>query len=176
MGWETYIGTENDLPLADSGCRFCGACVEVCPTGALMEHSHVDAVVTELGDPDSIVVAQIAPAVPATLALTRGKSAGVPVVLEHLAAALKQIGFAAVFDTGFCADLTIMEEATELLERLENGGALPMFTSCSPAWINYVELHHPELIPHLSTCKSPRSILPSRRPAGVPVCSQVRAV
>jgi iron-only hydrogenase group A len=157
-GFRTQVGPGFYKGLNVSGCTYCGQCARVCPTGALMEHSHVDAVVTELGDPDSIVVAQIAPAVPATLALTRGKSAGVPVVLEHLAAALKQIGFAAVFDTGFCADLTIMEEATELLERLENGGALPMFTSCSPAWINYVELHHPELIPHLSTCKSPQQM------------------
>jgi iron only hydrogenase large subunit-like protein len=96
--------------------------------------------------------------VPATLDQERPKHEGVPVMLEHLAAALKRIGFTAVFDTGFAADLTIMEEGTELVERVKNGGVLPMFTSCSPAWIQYVELHRPDLIPHLSTCKSPQQM------------------
>ena len=123
-----------------------------------MERSHVDAVVAALADPDTVVVAQIAPAVPATLAAARGKPPTVPVMLEHLTAALKRIGVAAVFDTGFAADLTIMEEATELVDRLQNGGPLPMFTSCSPAWVNYVELHRPDLIPHMSTCKSPQQM------------------
>jgi iron-only hydrogenase group A len=105
-----------------------------------------------------VVVAQIAPAVPATLDQERARHQGVSVMLEHLAAALKRIGFAAVFDTGFAADLTIMEEATELVDRVQSGGVLPMFTSCSPAWVQYVELHRPDLIPHLSTCKSPQQM------------------
>src|SRR5690606_15267907 len=103
-----------------SGCTYCGQCVRVCPTGALMEHSYVDAVVKALGDPDCVVVAQVAPAVPATLALYRDKAPSVTVMLEHVAAALNRIGFAAVFDTAFSADLTIMEEANEFVERLQS--------------------------------------------------------
>lgn len=157
-GFRTQVGPGFSPGINVSGCTYCGQCVRVCPTGALMEHSHVDEVVTALGAPGTVVVAQIAPAVPATLAATRSKPCSVPVMLEHLAAALKHVGFAAVFDTAFCADLTIMEEATEFLQRLQGDGALPMFTSCSPAWINYVELHRPDLIPHLSTCKSPQQM------------------
>lgn len=157
-GFKTQVGPGFYAGINVSGCTYCGQCVRVCPTGALMEHSQVDAVVAELGDPDAVVVVQVAPAVPATLAAERGKPPAVPVMLEHLAAALKRVGFAAVFDTGFSADLTIMEEATELIKRLETGGPFPMFTSCSPAWINYVELHRPDLIPNLSTCKSPQQM------------------
>ena len=157
-GFRTQVGPGFSPGLNVSGCTYCGQCVRVCPTGALMERSHVNAVVAALSDPNTVVVAQIAPAVPATLDQERAKHEGVPVMLEHLAAALKRIGFDAVFDTGFAADLTIMEEATELVERVKNGGVLPMFTSCSPAWIQYVELHRPDLIPHLSTCKSPQQM------------------
>ncbi len=157
-GFRTQVGPGFYPGINASGCTYCGQCVRVCPTGALMERSQVDAVVAELGDPDTVVVVEIAPAVPATLAAGRRKPASVTVMLEHLAAALKQIGFAAVFDTAFAADLTIMEEATELVERLQGGGVLPMFTSCSPAWVNYVELHRPDLIPHMSTCKSPQQM------------------
>lgn len=157
-GFRTQVAPGFYEGLNVSGCTFCGQCARVCPTGALMEHDQVDEVVEVLGDPATVVVAQIAPAVPATLAADRPKPPAVPVMLEHMAAALKRIGFDAVFDTAFAADLTIMEEATELAERLTNGGPLPMFTSCSPAWINYVELHRPDLIPHLSTCKSPQQM------------------
>ena len=157
-GFRTQVGPGFSDGLNVSGCVFCGQCVRVCPTGALMERSHVDGVVEALGDPNTVVVAQIAPAVPATLSKGRGKGQTVPDMLARLAAALKTIGFTAVFDTGFSADLTIMEEATELVKRLQGGGALPMFTSCSPAWVNYVEIHRPDLIPHLSTCKSPQQM------------------
>jgi iron-only hydrogenase group A len=157
-GFRTQVAPGFCAGINVSGCTYCGQCVRVCPTGALVERSQVDAVVAELGDPDTVVVAQIAPAVPATLANRRNKAPGVPVMLEHLAAALKQIGFDAVFDTGFAADLTIMEEATELVRRIETGGPFPMFTSCSPAWVNYVELHRPDLIPNMSTCKSPQQM------------------
>jgi len=157
-GFRTQVGPGFYAGINVSGCTYCGQCVRVCPTGALMEHNHVDAVVAALGDPDAVVVAQIAPAVPATLAAGRSKPPSVQVMLEHLAAAFKRIGFAAVFDTAFSADVTIMEEATEFVERLQGNGPLPMFTSCSPAWINYVELHRPDLIPHLSTCKSPQQM------------------
>jgi iron-only hydrogenase group A len=157
-GFRTQVGPGFSAGINVSGCTYCGQCVRVCPTGALMERSQVDAVVAELGDPDTVVVVEIAPAVPATLAAGRSKAQSVTVMLEHLAAALKRIGFAAVFDTGFAADLTVMEEAAELVERLQGGGVLPMFTSCSPAWVNFVELHRPDLIPHLSTCKSPQQM------------------
>lgn len=157
-GFKTQVGPGFYAGINVSGCTYCGQCVRICPTGALMERSAVDDVVRDLGDPNTVVVAQVAPAVPATLAGDRAKPPAVPVMLEHLAAALKQIGFEAVFDTGFAADLTIMEEATELVKRIEAGGPFPMFTSCSPAWVNYVELHRPDLIPHMSTCKSPQQM------------------
>ena len=157
-GFRTQVGPGFSAGINVSGCTYCGQCVRVCPTGALMERSAVNDVVAALGDPNTVVVAQVAPAVPATLDQERTRHQGVPVMLERLAAALKQIGFAAVFDTAFAADLTIMEEATELVDRVQNGGVLPMFTSCSPAWVQYVELHRPDLIPHLSTCKSPQQM------------------
>jgi NADP-reducing hydrogenase subunit HndD len=157
-GFRTQVGPGFSAGINVSGCTYCGQCVRVCPTGALVEHSHVDQVVAALSDPDTMVVAQIAPAVPATLDQERARHQGVPAALERLAAALKAIGFTAVFDTAFAADLTVMEEATELVERVKNGGVLPMFTSCSPAWVQYVELHRPDLIPHLSTCKSPQQM------------------
>jgi len=141
-----------------SECVYCGQCARVCPTGAIVERSHVDAVVQAIADPDTVVVAQVAPAVPATLLEGHSKSQGVRTMLERLAGALKRVGFDAVFDTGFAADVTVMEEASELLDRIQNGGVLPMFTSCSPAWVHYVETHRPELIPHLSTCRSPQQM------------------
>ncbi len=157
-GFNTQVGPAFFPGINVSTCTFCGQCVRVCPTGALMERSAVDEVVEALADPDTVVVAQIAPAVPATVDARRGRPQGVAVTLEQIAALLKRIGFAAVFDTAFAADLTIVEEATELLRRLQGDGPLPMFTSCSPAWIQYVEVHRPDLIPHLSTCKSPQQM------------------
>jgi len=157
-GFRTKVAPGFSDGLNVSGCVYCGQCVRVCPTGALMERSHVDGVVAALGDPNTVVVAQIAPAIPATLIKGRNRPQGIPETLERLAAALKRIGFEAVFDTGFTADLTIMEEATELVSRIQNGGALPMFTSCSPAWVNYIEIHRPDLIPNMSTCKSPQQM------------------
>jgi NADH-quinone oxidoreductase subunit G/NADP-reducing hydrogenase subunit HndD len=157
-GFKTRIAPGFSVGLNVSECVFCGQCARVCPTGAIVERDQVDEVVTALADPDAVVVAQVAPAVPATLLEGHSKSEGVRVMLERLAAALKRVGFDAVFDTSFAADLTIMEEASELLDRVQNGGVLPMFTSCSPAWVNYVETHRPDLIPHLSTCKSPQQM------------------
>ena len=157
-GFRTQVAPGFYAGLNVSGCVYCGQCVRVCPTGALVERSHVDAVVAELGDPNTVVVAQIAPAVPATLPKGHSKRQDVHSTLERLAAALKHVGFTAVFDTCFAADLTIMEEATELLQRVQKGGVLPMFTSCSPAWVQFVETHRPDLIPHLSTCKSPQQM------------------
>jgi iron-only hydrogenase group A len=157
-GFRTRVAPGFSLGLNVSECVNCGQCARVCPTGAIVERDQVDDVVAALADPDSLVVAQIAPAVPATLLEGRSKTEGVRTMLERLAAALKRVGFDAVHDTGFAADLTIMEEASELLDRVQNGGVLPMFTSCSPAWVAFVETHRPDLIPHLSTCKSPQQM------------------
>ena len=157
-GFKTKVAPGFAIGLNVSECVYCGQCARVCPTGAIVERDQVDDVVRALADPDAVVVAQVAPAVPATLLEGHSKSEGVRVMLERLAAALKRIGFDAVFDTSFAADLTIMEEGSELLDRIQNGGVLPMFTSCSPAWVNFVETHRPDLIPHLSTCKSPQQM------------------
>jgi iron-only hydrogenase group A len=157
-GFRTKVAPGFSLGLNVSECVYCGQCARVCPTGAIVERNHVDAVVTALADPDTVVVAQVAPAVPATLLEGRSRSQGVRTMLKRMAGALKHIGFDAVFDTSFAADVTIMEEASELLDRIQNGGALPLFTSCSPAWVHWVETHRPDLIPHLSTCKSPQQM------------------
>lgn len=157
-GIKTHVGPGFHEGINVSTCIFCGQCTRVCPTAALTERSHVDEVIAALADPKAFVVAEIAPAIPATLLEETPSASGVPGMLRRLAAGLKSIGFGAVFDTGFAADLTIMEEVTELAHRIKNGGVLPMFTSCSPGWIHYVERHRPELIPHLSTCKSPQQM------------------
>jgi iron-only hydrogenase group A len=157
-GYRTTVGPGYAVGLNVSDCVYCGQCARVCPTGAIVERNQVDAVVAELADPDTVVVAQIAPAVPATLVKGHSKTNGVHIMLARLAGALKLTGFDAVFDTSFAADLTAIEESNELLERVRHGGVLPMFTSCSPAWVRYVETHRPDLIPHLSTCKSPQQM------------------
>jgi NADH-quinone oxidoreductase subunit G/NADP-reducing hydrogenase subunit HndD len=156
-GYETRIAPAFYEGLNVSGCVFCGQCVRACPTGALLEKSHVEDVIRALKDPNIMVVAQIAPAIPATIA-SDGPLPSLVDSLELLAGLLKQMGFDAVYDTSFTADLTIMEEVSELIGRAKQGGALPMFTSCSPGWIRYVELYRPDLIPHLSTCKSPQQM------------------
>ncbi len=157
-GFKTRVSPAYHEGLNVSGCVFCGQCVRVCPTGALVEKNHVARVVEALADPDCFVVAQVAPAVPATL-MDKTEIASVRAMLERLASALKRIGFGAVFDTAFAADLTIMEEVSELISRVQNGGILPLITSCSPGWVQYVEMHRPDLIPHLSTCKSPQQMV-----------------
>ncbi|MHB8771164.1 MAG: [FeFe] hydrogenase, group A [Syntrophales bacterium] len=156
-GFETRIAPAFYPGLNVSGCIFCGQCLRACPTGALMEKSHVEEVIKALADPDVMVVAQVAPAVPATL-MEEAELSSLPEMLETLSGALRQIGFEAIFDTSFAADLTIMEEVSELIERVKGGGTLPMFTSCSPGWVRYVERYRPEMIPHLSTCKSPQQM------------------
>jgi len=158
-GYTTRVAPAYYDGLNVSECVHCGQCVRACPTGALVERDEVDAVVAALADPATVVVAQVAPAVPAALIdVTPGKAPSIKVMLERLSSALANVGFDAIYDTAFAADLTIMEETAELVRRVEEGGVLPMFTSCSPAWVHYVETHRPDLIPHLSTCKSPQQM------------------
>jgi iron-only hydrogenase group A len=157
-GSKTTVGTVFNEGLNVSSCINCGQCVVVCPTGALTEQSHLKEVLAALSDPEKLVVVQHAPAVSVTL----GEEFGVPPgtdVIGKMTAALRRLGFAKVFDTSFTADLTIMEEASELIHRLKNGGRLPMMTSCSPGWIKYVETAYPEMIENLSTCKSPQQMM-----------------
>lgn len=156
-GFNTSIGYAFGLSLADTACVSCGQCIAVCPTGALSEKDDTAKVWDALNDPEKTVIVQTAPAVRASL----GEAFGYPMgtdVEGKLAASLYKLGFDHVFDTNFGADLTIMEESNELLERLTKGGALPMITSCSPGWIRYCEAYYPEFLPNLSSCKSPQQM------------------
>jgi len=156
-GFKTEIGCAFDMDLADTACVSCGQCIAVCPTGALGEKDDTDKVWAALADPTKTVVVQTAPAVCASLGEAFGFEMGTD-VQGKLAAALYKLGFAHVFDTNFGADLTILEESHELLERITKGGVLPMITSCSPGWIRYCEAYYPEFIPNLSSCKSPQQM------------------
>jgi NADH-quinone oxidoreductase subunit G/NADP-reducing hydrogenase subunit HndD len=157
-GAGTFVATAFDQGLANSSCVSCGQCVLACPTGALTERSHVQEVLAALANPELFVVVQHAPAVSVTLGELFGAAPGQDVD-GQLVAALRQVGFERVFDTSFAADLTIWEEASELVKRIQSGLPLPMFTSCSPGWIRFVETFYPEFIPNLSTCKSPQQML-----------------
>ncbi len=153
-GIDTHIGSAFELPLNSTSCISCGQCIVNCPVGALYEKDDTEKVFEAISDPTKHVVVQAAPAVRATL----GECFGMPIgtdVTGKMFAALRRLGFDKVFDTNFAADLTIMEEATELLSRVKNGGVLPMITSCSPGWIKYCEHYYPTELDHLSTCKSP---------------------
>ncbi len=141
-----------------SSCICCGQCILACPTGALREKSSLSEVVAALGDPDRVVVIQHAPSVSVSLAEEFGMKPGTD-ISGVMTGALRRLGFRYVFDTSCAADLAVMEEATELASRLRNHGTLPMFTSCSPGWIKFVEEFYPEFIPNLSSCKSPQSML-----------------
>lgn len=157
-GFNSVIQPAFGHTLADSTCIYCGQCVNACPCGALTEKDDTAKVWDALNDPDKFVVVQPAPAVRAAL----GEEFGMPMgksVTGKLATALHRLGFDKVFDTDFGADLTIMEEAYELIDRVKNGGVLPMITSCSPGWIKYCEEFYPEFIPNLSSCKSPHEML-----------------
>ncbi len=157
-GSKTVVGTALGRGLGSSSCINCGQCVVVCPTGALVERSYVAEVLAALRDPDKVVVVQHAPAVSVTLAEEFGMPPGSDCD-GQLVAALRRAGFRRVFDTSFSADLTIMEEASELVQRIKGGGKLPMFTSCSPGWIKFMEEFYPDMLGHLSTCKSPQQML-----------------
>ena len=155
-GFNTIVGPAENRSFKNSPCILCGQCVSVCPTGALMEVSEIEKIDAAM-KAGKYVVVQTAPAVRAAI----GEEFGMPIgtrATGKMVAALKRLGFQKVFDTNFSADLTIMEEATELLGRIANKGVLPMITSCSPGWINYCEYNYPDLVPHLSTCKSPHEM------------------
>lgn len=156
-GYETVISPAYREGLMNSVCTMCGQCVLVCPTGALVEKSYIDEVWEKLDNPDIHVVIQVAPAIRATIGEEFGLPPGTPVTYK-LVTALKMMSFDRVFDTDFTADLTIMEEGHELLDRIEKGGKLPMITSCSPGWIKFMEEFYPELIGNISTCKSPQQM------------------
>ena len=157
-GFKTIVGSQFNMPLGDTSCVHCGQCINVCPVGALYEKSDADKILDAIRDPEKFVVVQTAPAVRATIA----EEFGAPIGTNgegKMVAALRRIGFDKVFDTDFAADLTIMEEGTELIERIKSKKAvLPMITSCSPGWIKFIENYYPDLIPHLSTCKSPQQM------------------
>lgn len=156
-GFKTYIGSAFNMDLAETSCVSCGQCISVCPTGALYEKDNTEEVFVAIADPEKYVVVQCAPAVRAGL----GEAFGMPIgtdVEGKLAAALRRLGFDKVFDTTFSADLTIMEEANEFLDRVQNGGVLPLITSCSPGWIKYCEHYFPEMTENLSSCKSPQQM------------------
>ena len=156
-GFASFIGSAFDMGLAETSCVHCGQCIVACPTGALYEKDDSYKVEAAIADPDKFVVVQPAPSVRATL----GEEFGMPIgtdVEGKLATALRALGFDKVFDTDFAADLTIVEEATELVERVKNGGVLPMITSCSPGWVKFCETYYPEQIAHLSSCKSPQQM------------------
>ncbi len=156
-GFDTHIGCAFEKPLSEVPCVGCGQCIAVCPVGALTEKEEIDDVIVALNDPSKHVIVGVAPSVRVGL----GEEFGYPMgtnVEGKMVAALRRIGFANVFDVDFAADLTIMEEGTEFLGRLKNGGVLPMVTSCSPAWIKFCEHYFPDLLPNLSSCKSPQQM------------------
>ena len=155
-GFNTFVGPSQNRSFADSPCIQCGQCVLVCPTGALMENSEVGKVDKAMKEGKYVIV-QTAPAVRAAIGEEFGDKIGTPST-GKMTAALHRLGFYRVFDVNFGADLTIMEEANELLYRIKNGGVLPQLTSCSPGWVNYMEYFYPEMIPYMSTCKSPHQM------------------
>jgi len=154
---EMRMGPAYDYDLSQASCTYCGQCINVCPVGAIYEQNDITKVLDAIEDKSKHVIAQIAPSVRVSIGEMFGQAPG-SVVTGKMPAVLREIGFDKVFDTDFTADLTILEEGTELLGRLKNGGTLPMLTSCSPGWINYIEQFYPELTDHLSTCKSPQQM------------------
>ncbi len=156
-GFDTTIGCAFEMKLADVACVNCGQCIEACPVGALVEKDQIAEIFEAINDPSKVVVVQTAPAVRAAIAEGFGKPIGT-MGKGKMVAALRRLGFDKVFDTNFSADLTILEEGTELITRVRNGGKLPLITSCSPGWIKYCETYFPDFLDNLSTCKSPQQM------------------
>lgn len=156
-GFATVIGSAFEKGLGETSCVSCGQCIAVCPTGALYEKSSIDEVAAAIADPSKHVIVQTAPAVRAALGEEFGYNIGTNVE-GQMVAALRRLGFDKVFDTNFSADLTIMEEAHEFIDRVQNGGVLPLITSCSPGWIKYCEHYFPDMTENLSSCKSPQQM------------------
>ena len=156
-GFDTHIGSPFELPLYDFSCVSCGQCIVNCPTGALYEKDDTAKVFEAIADPDKFVIVNTAPSIRVTLGEAFGYEIGTNVT-GKMVAALRRLGFNKVFDTDFSADLTIMEEANELVERVKNGGVLPMITSSSPGWVKYCEHYYPDQLDHLSSCKSPQQM------------------
>lgn len=156
-GFDTIVSTAFEQDLGNVACSYCGQCAGVCPTGAIVERDDTEKVWDAINDPDKIVIVQTAPSVRVAIGEELGMEPG-SIVTGKMVAALRHLGFDKVFDTDFSADLTIMEEGYEFLDRLQNGGLLPMITSCSPGWVNMIELKYPELLDHLSTAKSPQQM------------------
>ena len=156
-GFESCISTVGDHSLNDVNCTFCGQCIESCPTGALHEKETIKEAWARLKDPDTYVIAQTAPSIRVALGEEFGMDIGTNVEGKMITA-LKRLGFNKVFDTNTGADFTIMEEANEFVERFKNNDTLPMMTSCCPGWVRYIEENYPELLPHLSSCKSPHQM------------------
>ena len=156
-GFESCVSTIGNNSLNDVNCTFCGQCIEACPTGALHEKETIEEVWENLKNPDKYVIVQTAPAVRVALGEEFGMDIGINVT-GKMVTALKRLGFDKVFDTNTGADFTIMEEANEFIKRFKENDNLPMITSCSPGWIRFIEMNYPELLPHLSTCKSPHQM------------------
>ena len=156
-GFVTTVGTAFDMPIIDTECTFCGQCVAICPTGGLTGIANTREIWACLTDPDKYVVVQTAPAVRAALGEMFGMPAGTNST-GKMVAALKRLGFDQVLDTNFAADVTIMEESTEFMNRLKNGGKLPLICSCCPAWIKFCEHQYPDLLEYPSSCKSPQEM------------------
>ncbi len=154
---QAKITTAFEHNLNDISCVFCGQCSNVCPTGAIKEKEYINQVKEAIADPNKIVIVETAPAVRASLGEIHGMPVG-SLVTGKMVAALRKLGFDRVLDTDFTADLTILEEGTEFINRIKNNGVLPMITSCSPGWIKYIEHFYPNLLHHLSTCKSPQQM------------------
>ena len=156
-GFDSTIGCAFDQELGATSCVSCGQCTVVCPTGALVVKDETAKVFEAIADPEKVVIVQTAPAVRAAI----GEEFGLPMGTNaegKMVAALRRLGFDKVFDTNFGADLTIVEEGTEFIDRVKNGGVLPMITSCSPGWVKFCEHYYPDLLPNLSTCKSPQQM------------------
>lgn len=156
-GFDTHIGSAFERPLDSVACVSCGQCIVNCPTGAIYDKDDTAKVLEAINDPEKFVVVHTAPSIRVTLGECFGMHIGTN-VQGKMVAALRRLGFDKVFDTDFGADLTIVEEANEFLGRVQNGGVLPMITSCSPGWIKYCEHYYPDMLDHLSTCKSPQQM------------------